>query len=303
VRIATKQPFNVMKTQPDIRKNLEDTLTKLRTDHIDVYLIHNIQASTWEDIKKREILDEYEKFKQEGLIGSIAFSYHGELDTFQDILSYYPWAMCQVQQNLLDLDKEVTTQAFELAGQKGCALVIMEPLRGGGLASAPQDVQAIYDASETKRSPAEWAFRYVYNFPQVSSILSGMTTLEQLKQNIETFSKPEAVSNSLTETEKDMLMRVKAAYESRVTIPCTGCEYCLPCPQNVDIPGVFERYNTGAMFGNYDNMQRTYMFLRNAGGDVSHCVQCGLCETKCPQHIEIIKQLQTAHATLDGWYE
>lgn len=303
VKIATKQPFAVMKTQSDIRRNLENTLKKLRTDHIDVYLIHNIQASAWEDIKKRKIIEEYEKFKEEGLIGAIAFSYHGEFEPFKEILEFYPWSMCQVQQNLLDCDKEVTEEGIKLAGKQGTALVIMEPLRGGGLANAPDDVQAIYDQYPIKRSPAEWAFRYMYNHPEVSTILSGVTTMEQLKDNIRIFSQPDALPGVMSAEEMDIVQRAKAAYESRVTIPCTGCEYCMPCPKGVDIAGIFHKYNTGMMFRNFDNPQRTYMFTRNAGQDVSKCIACGACMTKCPQHIKIIDQLRVAHAALDGWNE
>lgn len=303
VKIATKQPFNVMKTQGDIRRNLENTLKKLRTDYIDVYLIHNIQAGYWEDIKARKVIEEYEKFKNEGLIRAIGFSYHGEFPTFKNVLEYYDWDMCQVQQNLLDSDKEVTEEGIQLAGKKGTALVIMEPLRGGGLANAPTGVQKVYDESRTKRSPAEWAFRYLYDHPQISCILSGVTTMEQLKDNIRIFSAPDAVANCMTTEEKAMIRRAKASYESRVTIPCTGCEYCMPCPQKVDIPGIFHKYNTGMMFENFDNAKRTYMFTKNAGQSVSNCIECGACEKKCPQHISIIEQLKIAHRALDGWTE
>ena len=165
VHIATKQPFAAMTDASTIRRNLENTLKKLRTDYLDVYLIHNIQAPAWPEIQRRDILNEYEKFKQEGLIRAIGFSYHGGLDTFRQVLSYYPWAMCQVQQNLLDSAKEVTEEGVRLAGEKGCALVIMEPLRGGGLASAPSQVQAVYDGYPVRRSAAEWAFRYMIDHP------------------------------------------------------------------------------------------------------------------------------------------
>jgi predicted aldo/keto reductase-like oxidoreductase len=303
VKIATKQPFNVMKTQGDIRRNLENTLKKLRTDYIDVYLIHNIQASYWEDIKARKVIEEYEKFKEEGLIRAIGFSYHGEFPGFRSVLEYYDWDMCQVQQNLLDCDKEVTEEGIQLAGKKGTALVIMEPLRGGGLANAPTDVQKVYDQYPVKRTPAEWAFRYLYDHPQISCILSGVTTMEQLKDNIRIFSQPDVLPNCMTAEEKEIIKKAKAAYESRVTIPCTGCEYCMPCPQKVDIPGIFKKYNTGMMFENFDNAKRTYLFTKNAGESALNCVECGACEKKCPQHIDIINQLKVAHNALDGWNE
>lgn len=305
VHIATKQPFSVMKTKDDIRRNLENTLKKLRTDYIDMYLIHNIQTKDWDAIKQMEVIEEYEKFKSEGLIRGIAFSYHGGFDTFKEILDFYPnWDMCQVQQNLLDYDREVTEAGVLYAEQKQVPVVIMEPLRGGGLASVPKNVQALYDNFSIQRSPVEWAFRYVANYPGVSTILSGVTTMEQLKDNIRIFSSPEIVgADSMTAEEKQLLKDVKVAYESKVAVPCTQCEYCVPCPMGVNIPAVFRGYNLGAMFDAWDNPQRSYMFLRNAEADVSHCIECGICETKCPQHIKIIEELQNAHAKLDGWYE
>ncbi len=302
VKIATKQPFGVMKTQGDIRRNLESTLKKLRTDYIDVYLIHNIGAATWPDIKQRNIIEEYEKFRAEGLIGTIGFSFHGNYATFKDILDYYDWGMCQTQQNLLDIDKEATEQAIIDAGNKGCALVIMEPLRGGGLACAPQPVQRIYDELPG-RTPAQWAFRHIVDYPQVSTILSGVTTMEQLKQNIDTFSAPDFVPGCVTPGERDILTRVKLAYESIVTVPCTGCEYCLPCPAGVGIPNVFSKYNDGNMFGDFAQPKRSYMFAVNAGRDASKCVKCGVCVDKCPQHIDIPEKLAVAHDALKGWIE
>lgn len=301
VWIATKQPFNVMGTKENLRRNLENTLTKLRTDHIDVYLIHNIQYPQWEKIKAFGALEEYEKLKQEGLIRNIAFSYHGGYDGFAEILGYYPWAMCQVQHNMLDINGEVTTKGVKLAGKKGCALVIMEPLRGGGLSSVPQNVQDVYNQYPAARSGAEWAFRYVASNPEVSCILSGVSTMEQLKDNIRIFSQEDM--GSLNAQEKAIIDQACAAYESRVTIPCTGCEYCMPCPNGVDIPGVFKRYNMGMMYDNFDNARRTYMFAARSGNDASHCIRCGACERKCPQHIAIMDQLAMAHKKLDGWQE
>lgn len=303
VKIATKQPFGVMNTKEDIRKNLESTLKKLRTDHIDVYLIHNIQAGSWEEIKRFGVIEEFEKFRAEGLIGAIGFSYHGGYDAFAQILGHYDWAMCQVQQNLLDVDKETTEQAIFDAGKKGCAMVIMEPLRGGGLCAAPPAVQAVYDAAAPGRSGTEWAFRHLIDYKDVSCILSGMSTLEQLKENIAIFSKPDAVPGCLSEAEKVALRGAKEAYEAIVSIPCTGCEYCMPCPNGVNIPGVFARYNEGMMFNNFDQPRRSYMFMERGGASASKCVKCGVCVDKCPQGIPIVEELERAHAALEGWNE
>ncbi|MDR1986255.1 MAG: aldo/keto reductase [Treponema sp.] len=303
VRIVTKQPFGVMKTQADIRRNLEQTLKKLRTDYIDVYLIHNIQAPIWEEIKQRQIIEAYEQFRREGLIRGIGFSYHGLLPAFKDILAYYPWDMCQIQQNFIDVEREATAEAIRLAGQKGCALVIMEPLRGGCLANPPLQIQRIYDAYPVKRSAVEWAFRHLINYPEISTILSGVTTLPQLKEDIQIFSQPDAVPGCLSAEEQHILSQVKATYESLTSIPCTGCEYCLPCPHGVHIPGVFRQYNDGVMFGVFDQPKRGYMLMGRQNQDASQCKACGTCEARCPQHIPIIQELQTAHEALKGWIE
>jgi predicted aldo/keto reductase-like oxidoreductase len=303
VKIATKQPLGVMTTNDQIRINLENTLKKLRTDHIDVYLIHNIQAGSWDEIKRRNIIGEYEKFRAEGMINAIGFSYHGKFPAFSDILSSYDWDMCQMQQNMLDVDKEATEEGMRMAGKKGSALVIMEPLRGGGLANAPQSVKTIYDSYPIKRSHAEWAFRHLLNYHEISCILSGMSTMEQLKANIAIFSQPAAIANSLSAEEKEILKKAKAAYEAITTIPCTGCEYCMPCPKGVGIPGIFSSYNAGNMFGNFDQPKRSYMFAARGGHGAENCVKCGACEKKCPQHIGIMTELQTAHEALQGWIE
>ncbi|MDR1058384.1 MAG: aldo/keto reductase [Treponema sp.] len=303
VKIVTKQPFNVMTTQGDIRKNLENTLKKLRTSYLDVYLIHNIQASTWEAIKERKIIEEYEKFRAEGLIKAIGFSYHGKYPVFKEVLGFYDWGMCQMQQNFLDIKNEATVEGMRRAGEKGCALVIMEPLRGGGLATPPPAVKEIYDSYRVKRPAVEWAFRHLADFPEVSTILSGITTMEQMKEDIEIFSKPDMVPGCLSNEEKEVLTKVRAHYESLTSIPCTACEYCLPCPKGVNIPGVFSRYNEGTMFSNFSQSKRSYFFLKKGKQDASFCAACAACEKKCPQHIGIIEELKTAHRALDGWVE
>ena len=303
IRIATKQPVRAVKETGDIRRNLEATLKKLRSDYIDVYLLHNIQSGTWNEFKQLEFLEEYEKFRQEGLIKNIGFSYHGNFESFNEIVHAYPWSMCQVQQNLLDCDREVTSEVFRVAGKSGIALVIMEPLRGGGLANTPPPVRELYDNHPVSRPAHEWAFRYLLDKPEVSCILSGMTTLDQLKENIAIFSQSDIMPGHLSSGDHLLLSNVKNAYESIVTIPCTTCEYCVPCPQNVNIPRIFSLYNQGMMFGNFDQPQRSYMFARNAGEDAGKCIKCGACETKCPQQISIMEKLTESHAALDGWYE
>jgi predicted aldo/keto reductase-like oxidoreductase len=303
VKIATKQPYVNMVPNGGPRKNLEATLKKLRTDFIDVYLVHNIMAKDWEGIKRDRIFEQFEKFREEGLIGAVGFSIHGNFPHFVEVLNEYPWEMCQVQQNLFDVDKEVTEGAIRLAGEKGCALVVMEPLRGGGLANAPSNVRKIYEESGYDRTPAEWAFRHVANYPEVHCILSGMSNMEQLKQNIATFSQPDMLPGSLSDAEKKVLAAAKAGYEEMAAIACTGCEYCVPCPHDVNIPRTFATYNAGIMFEDFDQPRRNYMFQTRNGQAASNCIACGICETKCPQELEIINLLAMAHEKLAGWVE
>ena len=303
VKIATKQPLWVMNTRDDIRKNLERTLQKLRTGYIDVYLIHNINPDNWEEIKKRKIIEEYENFRAEGMIKAIGFSYHGHYSCFREVLEFYDWEMCQIQQNLMDVEREASEEGIYQAGKKGCALVIMEPLRGGGLACPPEEVQAIYNEYPVKRSAVEWAFRHVLNYPEVSTILSGITTLEQLKENIEIFSKSDAVPGCLSPEEKAIITRVRKKYASIVSIPCTGCEYCLPCPHGVNIPQIFAKINEGIMFNTFEPSRRGYFLQVRFKSDASLCVLCGDCEKKCPQGIAITGELKKAHEKLKGWVE
>jgi predicted aldo/keto reductase-like oxidoreductase len=303
VKIATKQPLMAMPKQSDIRRNLENTLKKLRTDYIDIYIIHNIQPGTWATVKERSLIAEWEKFKAEGLIKAIGFSYHGNAPCFNEILAHYDWDMCQIQQNLMDVELQAGEQGIIEAGKKGCALVIMEPLRGGGLAAPTKAVQELYNAHPVKRNAVDWAFRHLIDYPQVSCILSGVSTLEQLKENIALFSAPDAVPNCLSAADKELIRKVRERYQSVKSIPCTGCEYCLPCPNGVQIPSVFTLYNDGMSFENFDQPSRAYMFTRAAKQDASQCVECGQCEEKCPQHIKIIDELKTAHSKLKNWIE
>ena len=312
VKIATKQPFGTMEDLSsgggktilsNARRNLENTLKKLKTGFLDVYLIHNINAGSWEGIKKNKVFEEYEKFRAEGLIRAIGFSFHGKFPLFKEVLESYNWDMCQVQQNLIDVNKEVTENAIRLAGKKGCALVVMEPLRGGSLAGPPERIRALYDGFPVKRSAVEWAFRHILDYPEVSTVLSGMSSLEQLKENIEIFSKADTLPGCVSAEEREILTKVKAAYESVKVIPCTGCEYCLPCPEGVDIPGTFTKYNEANMFESFDQPRRSYLFQTRMKKDASLCAACGACEKKCPQHIDIIQQLKTAHESLKGWVE
>ena len=303
VKISTKQPFAVMTTQADIRTNLENTLKKLRTSYVDFYFIHGIGEGIWADVQKRKIYEEFEKFKAEGLIRHIGFSYHGNAELFKEVVQRYPWEMCLVQHNLLDIKREVTADGIRFAHKHGLAVAIMEPLRGGGLAQTPAPVADVYSNFEKQRSAADWAFRYLANMPEITSISSGMSNMEQLKDNLQLFNAFDMKENNLNPAETELINKARAAYESIVTIPCTECRYCVPCPQNVDIPGILSLYNNARRFGHFDQPRRSYMFTRRGGRGAANCNNCGDCIPKCPQNINIPQDLQTAHKALDGWEE
>lgn len=303
VHVATKQPVRRMLDVATLRKNLEDQLTKLRTDYLDLYLFHGVSSSGWKKVVESGYIDEFARLKEEGLIRGVAFSFHGDYENFEQFFNAYDWDMCQIQQNLMDVDKEVTEKAIHLVGRKGAALVIMEPLRGGGLAAAPKEVEALYQSFSTKRTPVEWAFRHLYNYPEISCILSGMTTMEQLKENIRLFSSQDAVPNSMSAQEKELIQNVRLAYEQRKGMPCTGCEYCMPCPAGVSIPRIFSLYNNGVMFEQYDASRRRYFFLSQTNNTAENCVECGNCVAHCPQYIDIPEQLKVADEILKGWNE
>jgi hypothetical protein len=303
VWITTKHPFWAPCPPDQIRRNLEKTLKKLRTDYLDTYLMHGIGPGIWDSIQENDIWGEFEKFKNEGLIRHIGFSYHGNAEHFKEVIKRYPWDLCLVMHNLLDVNREVTAEGIEAAAKEGIAVTVMEPLRGGGLCQAPKPVAAVYDSFPVKRTPTEWAFRYLANFPGVASIPSGMSTMEQLKENLAIFSQPDMVPNCLSDGEKEMIASARKAYESIVTIPCTTCNYCLPCPQDVGISNVFSLYNDGNRFEYYGQVRRSYMFARRGGRGAEKCTACGECVPKCPHGIDIPEQLKNAHDTLKGWDE
>ena len=295
--VATKQMVSSAKTEDDFRRNLETTLGRLKTDFIDSYFMHNINPSNWPRMKEMNMPAHFLKFREEGIIGATGFSFHGDFDLFKEVLDYADFDMCQIQQNLLDVNKQATERAIEYAADRGMAVVIMEPLRGGGLVNPPPEVQALYNSFETKRSPVEWGFRHVYDNPGVSVVLSGVSSMDQLKENIAIFE--HALPGCMSEAEKQLITKVRLAYEGRVTVPCTGCAYCMPCPAHVNIPKLFDLNNSGIMLDNPRNPRKSYLKQKSAGTDASQCVECGLCVSQCPQSINIPQQLKKVHEYLN----
>ncbi len=289
VLLATKLPAWQVETRQDMDRLLEEQLRKLKTDYIDFYLLHSLSLKTFEKMQKLDYPEFLDKAVNSGKIRFPSFSFHDNKETFLKIVDDYPWKMAQIQMNLLDDENQATLEGMHYAAKKGIAIVLMEPLRGGALATPPAEVQKLYDAFPVHRSSVEWAFRYLYSMPEVMTILSGMSTMEQVEDNLRIFS---AEAAALTAEETALLEKVKAAYKSRIKTGCTGCSYCQPCPKGVLIPDIFEGYDSGAMLDQMPSFWRDYEKLREAGNDAASCVACGLCQKACPQQLTIISLLK-----------
>ena len=291
VLLATKLPVWKVEKHEDMMAILDEQLAKLGVEYVDFYLMH---ALSEERLQKIRELD-YKKFLDEavaqGKIRYPAFSFHDNADTFLEILNDYDWKMCQVQMNILDTDTQATLDGIREAGRKNIGVVIMEPLRGGLMANPPAEVQALYDAFPVKRSAVEWAFRFLYTMPEVKTILSGMSTMDQVVDNLRIFDK--AACEPLSDAEVELFEKVKEAYLSLVKTRCTGCRYCQPCPQGVKIPRIFQNYDETLLHGrNMDSYREFYGKLSADNGDFSQCIDCGMCEDACPQHLPIRQYLR-----------
>ena len=292
VTIATKMPMEAVHDRASMEELLATELKKLQTDHIDFYLMHGIDKAKWEYFKSIGAPQFFDDMKKEGKIRYKCFSFHGPYDEFEYIINDYDWDMVQIQYNFMDVNNQAGTKGLELAGKLGIPVVIMEGLLGGRLANAPDNVQALYDAFPVKRTPVEWAFRWLCNRPEIATVLSGCNEVEQIDDNLRIFDTVEA--GIMSQEELDLMDNVRAAYLSRTKIGCTGCRYCMPCPNGVDIPGIFSVWNNLSLYGGdpKNNGQIRRMIENNNGAD--QCIGCGACEAACPQHLPIIESLQTA---------
>ena len=297
VTIATKMPMEAVKDRASMEALLAEELRKLQTDHIDFYLMHGINKEKWEYFKSIGAPAFFEDMKREGKIRWKCFSFHGPYDEFEYILNDWDWDMCQIQYNFMDIHNQAGTKGLELAGSKGIPVVIMEGLLGGRLANAPDNVQALYDAFPVKRSAVEWAFRWLCNHPEVSVVLSGCNEAGQIDENLRIFDTVEP--GIMSEEELKLMDDVREAYLSRTKIGCTGCRYCMPCPNNVNIPGVFSVWNNWSLYNTDPKTDWMFNMIRNNNSGADNCVGCGACEAACPQHLNIIENLRTAWKDLN----
>lgn len=289
-----------------MEKILNTQLERLKTDHIDYYLMHNIMTvQAWERLKQLGAEDFLEKSKAAGKIRRVAFSSHGAKEQFKKLIDDYPWDMAQIQYNYLDENNQAGTEGLRYAASKGVGIVVMEPLRGGYLVNKlPEEVRGFFEKAPVIRSPAEWGLRWVWNHPEVSLLLSGMNEESQVEENLRIAG--DMTPNSLTEPELKMFANVKAAIAEKVKVPCTGCAYCMPCPAGVDIPGCFSIYNDKYIHKGL-NRETSYI-IRTSGFDggsrsfASLCKNCGACEKKCPQGIPIRKHLKEVSKEFEKFY-
>ena len=301
VYIATKLPHYLIKKYEDLDKLFGEELKRLRTDYVDYYLMHMLtDTDTWNRLKNLGIEKWIEEKKASGAIRQVGFSYHGNSEMFCNLVDAHDWDFCQIQYNYMDEHSQAGRRGLYHAHEKGIPVIIMEPLRGGKLVNRlPDTAKKIFEEYKIKRTPAQWAFRWLWDQPEVTVVLSGMNSDEMVRDNIQTASTVEV--GELGEEEQQMLKQVVAAINAKMKVGCTGCGYCMPCPKGVDIPGTFAAYNRRFAEGRFWSFVDYVICttLRKNSTAASNCVGCGKCEKHCPQHIEIRKCLKDAQKELE----
>lgn len=300
VYIATKLPQYLLSTSASIDKYFNEELLRLRTDYIDFYLMHMLtDIAQWERLKKIGILDWIKNKKENGQVRNIGFSFHGNCDNFLKILNDYDWDFCQIQYNYLDEHTQAGVTGLKAAAARGIPVIIMEPLRGGKLVNLlPAGAKEAIAANSRGWTPAAWSFRWLFNQPEVTVVLSGMNSQEMVAENLATAE--DARAGVFTEEDFALIERVRSLIRATEKVGCTGCRYCMPCPRGVDIPGTFFYYNTmyteGKWEGRMDYAQNVGLTLQPAFA--TQCVGCGKCESHCPQHLPIREKLKEADRAL-----
>jgi uncharacterized protein len=294
VKLSTKLPTWLIETRADMDKYLNEQLERLETNIIDFYLIHGINKSYWEKLKELGFEEFLDKAIEDGKIKYAGFSFHDRVELFKEVVDHYNWSFCLIQYNYLDDKYQAGREGLEYAFNRGLGVATMEPLRGGQIAAnIPQEVEDAFDQAVIKRTPAEWALRWVWNHNEVSVVLSGMSSMDDVKENIRI--SLDAQSNSMSNKELDVVDHARQVFNDKLAIGCTGCGYCLPCPHGVNIPENFAKYNDYYMFGTPETIERFkfgYEMRLLNGERASACNECGICEEHCTQEIPIIQELK-----------
>ncbi len=304
VLIATKLPQYLIKSEAALDKYFTEQLTRLKTDYIDYYLMHMLtDIAAWEKLCRLGIKEWIAKKKEEGKIRNLGFSFHGNTEMFLQILDAYDWDFCQIQYNYMDEHSQAGRKGLKAAAQKGIPVIIMEPLRGGKLVDLlPDKAKRLIAENPKKYSPAEWALRWLWDQPEVTCVLSGMNSIPMVEENVRIAS--EVQVGEFTQEDFAMIEQIKEAINHDIRVGCTGCSYCMPCPQGIDIPTAFRCYNQmyteNKGSGRFEYMQ--IVALQKDMSDISKCIECGKCEMHCPQHLEIRRKLKEAQRELQPWY-
>lgn len=309
VKLVTKLPTWLIKDEKDFDKFLNRQLNKLQTDYLDVYLLHSLGKDLFETVKKYDLVKKMEEAKSKGLIKNIGFSFHDSLKVFKTIIDYFEWDVAQIQYNYFDPNYQAGVKGLKYAADKGIAMIIMEPLWGGKLTQSFSEVEEIINKAPIKRTLADWALQYLWNQSEVSVVLSGMGELWQVKENLESANNSEI--GSLKKQEMETIAELRKTYSKFITIPCTNCEYCMPCPNSVNIPQNIRFLNDFIWFGEeqrerfegfYTRFLKNKKELKELGGkgsgNASLCIECGECLEKCPQKIQIPEVLKKVDAVL-----
>ncbi|MDZ7796260.1 MAG: aldo/keto reductase [Candidatus Marinimicrobia bacterium] len=292
VFLATKLPCYLIEKREDMDHYLNKQLERLDTDHIDFYLLHALNSKTWKTVRDNGVFEFIEAAKKDGRIRYIGFSFHDDYPVFEGIINSYDWDFCQIQYNIIDEDFQAGLKGLRLSASRGMGVVIMEPLRGGGLTNnIPENIQKAWRVLTPERTPADWCFTWLWDQPEVGIVLSGMTKPKHVDENLKIADR--SAMHKLKKHEKDHIKKIRDMYHARTIINCTGCAYCMPCPHNVDIPNCFQYLNLASMINNWDEGERLYKLLvLDKGKGASNCVACGECLEKCPQRLPIPETLK-----------
>jgi predicted aldo/keto reductase-like oxidoreductase len=308
VKLVTKLPMFLVRRTEDLDRYLNAQLEKLQTDFLDIYLFHSLNKGAFEKIKRLGLIEKMEGAQRQGRIRAIGFSFHDTYPVFKEIIDYYDWDMAQIQYNYMDTGIQATTDGLEYAHSKGIAVVVMEPVKGGTLANPPADALEVLNSAGNNRTPVDWALQFLWNRPEVATVLSGMSNMPQVVENCD--SADRSGINSFNQEEEDVITRLAEVYREKILVPCTGCEYCMPCPPGVNIPQNFAILNNVSLEQSWLRRFRTRraykklvgrkesLDLDNPNGNGSICINCGECLEKCPQEINIPVELERVHAIL-----
>ena len=294
--LATKLPCWEVKTIEDAHRLFESQLNRLHKDYLDFYLLHSLGKDSWHRMVELGVVEYCEKLKEQGRIRNFGFSFHDDYEVFEEIISYRKWDFCQIQLNYMDINEQAGMKGYLLAGKLGIPVIVMEPIKGSSLAEFPEDITKIYREVNREASTASWALRWVAGLPNVKVILSGMSKLDQVEDNLKTFSP----FVPLNEAEQQAVTEVAKILNTRVNNNCTGCRYCMPCPSGLDIPFNFKVWNTYGIYRNAGQVKWDWGISMEDQYKAKNCSECGLCEAACPQKIHIREDLKKLQIELDA---